>query len=428
MDVKVVGTTLTNKQFVNERSFLNSQSGGVLQDNYVYSKFTYIVQTEVPLDEWRTQVKTLLHPTGTLMFGEYNTDQPVNYDMVKSTETQVIGSNFTGFTFDASMEHYSEIDNLITADNTKFRANAFEHLQPTMFTLGGFALSTDNYSEVDQSATKLQWGNSWWDYEPIGLVKRTVDSDGEVSRLTTQDSDGTGNITNSEVIYYTTNSNRKKYSTSTFISQVKFIDLVNQRYTAFGDDSDLQYIDFTDETGRFQGIDYRPMLARAAAINNDSDSENDFVYNFKTTITQRNKEMRQQYEADLILALRDLEEFKFTDNGVEFTDYEAFDRKWNRINSKRTINTDGFVLQGYPAAVQNSSFYTIRNENEIIVQNVDRKDPLTDYILNDESQPDYWSWTNNYDTDQVNSFEIESSYTDSVSERDPVIAMKGRKK
>ena len=39
---------------------LNSSSGGVVQDNYLYSSYTYIIQSNLSVDIWRNKIKETL--------------------------------------------------------------------------------------------------------------------------------------------------------------------------------------------------------------------------------------------------------------------------------------------------------------------------------------------------------------------------------
>jgi len=71
-------TAISDRTFVNEDGFLNSLSGGVVQDNYFYSYYTYIIQSNLSIDLWRDKIKRTLHPAGMLMFAETNLNQNVN--------------------------------------------------------------------------------------------------------------------------------------------------------------------------------------------------------------------------------------------------------------------------------------------------------------------------------------------------------------
>ena len=87
----------TTKTFINEDGFLNSLSGGVVQDNFFFSFHTYIIQSNLSIDLWRTKIKETLHPAGLLLFAETNLNAsvkiPVNVTPTASTET--FNTNFT---------------------------------------------------------------------------------------------------------------------------------------------------------------------------------------------------------------------------------------------------------------------------------------------------------------------------------------------
>ena len=75
-DIRLNAVWSTDRRFIDDAGFLNSPSGGVLQDNYVYSYYTYLIQSMLPVGKWREIVKQTLHPAGMIMVSElkYSTD------------------------------------------------------------------------------------------------------------------------------------------------------------------------------------------------------------------------------------------------------------------------------------------------------------------------------------------------------------------
>ena len=157
------------KTFVSEDGFLNSLSGGVIQDGLFYSNYTYVVQSDLQMSDWRVPVRTTIHPAGTQLYGEYN----LNVAVTAGEATDNVG--FEGsrsiFSFDASNDVFDPNDNIspLNAANAYYDANAYNiYLRSAP---DGIVFSADNYINDALRVTQLESGNSWWDYEPIGLVR-----------------------------------------------------------------------------------------------------------------------------------------------------------------------------------------------------------------------------------------------------------------
>ena len=224
-------TTSTNtsvRTFVDESGFLNSSSGGVIQDGLFYSTFSYVIQSDLQMSDWRVPVRTTLHPAGTQLYGEYN----INVNTSPGATQQVVtdfNGRFSKFTYDAENDVHDPTTNLspLNASNAYYDANAYNvYLRSAP---DGVVFTADNYINDSLRTEQLEQGNSWWDYEPIGLVTKQVivydseeldtavsqliednvmwDSDTEIRydreeiierflkrRVTTQDSDGNGYV------------------------------------------------------------------------------------------------------------------------------------------------------------------------------------------------------------------------------------------
>ena len=157
------------KTFVSEDGFLNSLSGGVLQDGLFYSNYTYVVQSDLQMSDWRVPVRTTIHPAGTQLYGEYN----LNVDISAGEATDNV--DFVGitskFSFDSANDVFDPNDNIspLNAANAYYDANAYNiYLRSAP---EGIVFSADNYINDALRVTQLESGNSWWDYEPVGLVR-----------------------------------------------------------------------------------------------------------------------------------------------------------------------------------------------------------------------------------------------------------------
>ncbi len=418
------GIAATTKAFADETGFLNSANGGVLQDNLFYSNFTYTVQTKIPVKQWRQKVKTLLHPAGTQMFAEFTSDQTVTINVNRESQSNVSNNAFSKFTFDTSLEHYSDTVTAgnISADRIDYSVNPFERItvgQPT-----GYGLTADSYFEKIGIEFRQQQGDSWWDYEPMGCV----------ADWTTQENDGSNLVKSTQknfslfdrtVDSFYKNSSRQKLLNRPMLSQTRFEDDWNQTYKVYNVnvDSDMIVRWSADEYGIYTTIDYTPIAALGGSGL------------YKSSPTDRKKEIRKRYEIDLAQYSKDEMSFKYVDNGATYYGEQAFNRKWNFINSKRTINTEGWAIMGYTAAQQNNSTFKKRDLKNYSEQNYNikyslTKDPFSSSVYNVAGVPDYWYVTNTYKP-QINTktqVELDSSVTiETETYADPQVSMKNRR-
>lgn len=423
------GIAATTKAFADETGFLNSPNGGVLQDNLFYSNFTYTVQTKIPVKKWRQKVKTLLHPAGTQMYAEFNSDQTATVNVNRKSLASVTKNTYGDFTFDTSLEHYSDKMNAgnVSTDNIDYTVNPFERItinQPT-----GYGLTADAYFEKVGIEYRQQQGDSWWDYEPLGWI----DTDDSESKSTQHD-DGTGLVAATKTYYslydgskntFYKKSNRIQHLNRPLLSQTQFEDDFNQTYKTYDStniDSDTMNTWSTDNYGAYSAIDYAPIAtAEGAGL-------------YKSTVAKRKKEIRRDYEIDLAQYMKDEKSFKYVDNGATYYGEPAFNRKWNFINSQRTINTEGWAIMGYGAAQQNNSTFKKRNLKNYSSQDYEikyslTKDPLSSSVYNTFDSPDYWMLTNSYKP-QINTktqVELDDSVTVNETYPDPQVSMKNRR-
>ena len=442
----------TNKTFINEDGFLNSLSGGVIQDNYFYSFYTYIIQSNLSIDLWRNKIKETLHPAGLLMFGETNLNQngkvPLNIKSKSSTE--IIN---TKYTFDTMLDHYTDPKNpnRVSADNTIYESNAFLFYDQTNPNL--YAITASSFERGYDEALVSEQGASWFDFEPMGLVRRekvnhdnfynnylNFDSDTFYRNITTQDSDGSGYVkvllTNYKKYDGTIQDLYKKESRTrasydpVHVASTKFIDPINDLYTVY--DSDLPvgfHLRWTDNEDRtYSAIDYNRLKSK-----HDTRT-------FKWFNTDRKKEMMFKKATDFNKAMRLNGSLIFTEqDGTVLTDFDAFERKWNEINSFRQ-DSEGWEINGYSSFIQNIKakprfLYTTYAEKrtpdyrkfktpfkEIVWDNLDSDNIVWNahYVTGDDSllnssEGILFDW---YDVNQKPNLE---------EWRDPLSSMKGRK-
>ena len=168
----------TEKRFLDESGFLSSVSGGVLRDNFTISEFAYILQTNTPMREWRGKVKETLHPAGLYLFGELN----VNSEYDAAVTDTAVQENFIEYekgrmTFSDIDDYYDDEERegiAVLADTSVFESNPYNAVSYTN-NASGVYLTADYTQQVVKNSIRSQRGNSYFDYEPVGLVHRTWD-------------------------------------------------------------------------------------------------------------------------------------------------------------------------------------------------------------------------------------------------------------
>lgn len=374
------GAVETFKTYDNENGFI-SNLGMVLQDNFYYSTYTYVISTKVPMEEWREKVKKLLHPAGTYLFANLNLQQPAVFSNA-SVETAYTRPRSTIFTFDTSLEHYDtnlKIDGIF-ADNVLYSVNSFEFV--TSNDPMGRQLTPSVYFENTVLKYRYQNGDSWWDYEPLGLV----------ADWTTQDSDGTGLI-KPKIVRYTTSS-RKPYINNPVVMRVSFVNIDTNSYNVYDSDAfakaGIEKLTFNNDSEVYEQLNYSSLV----------DSNITKVY--KTTLTKRKKELLLLQEKDLDLVLQDPESFTYVVNDITYTGFDAFDQKWNRTTN-RSINTN-WQIMGFASKVQNNRktfgdrkvIYSLNNDlvgwtsANIITKSI------LPYFVNTTDSDNWWTWNDTY--------------------------------
>ena len=411
LSFSLAANTESTAKFIDESGFLSSSSGGILQDNSFYSNHTYILQTDIPIEQWRDKIKTIAHPAGKILYSELNINQFVPVSNYEADNFTTNANN--SFKFDSSLEHsgsasdYNEV--AITADTTPYKSNAFETTET--INADNTSLKADSYSIISNAAERAQYGNAFFDFEPVGYVlsekvdesfidpdwKRWagfdyetgtasnitnfIDSEVLFSAITTQDSDGNNFLLNREKYFSRWNGQAQDlYKTNSrtdsdyriappIISRVRFADTVNQIYNVWSipatdsesrikpDDTLLKdalpnnfFFRFGDSDAGFESIKYSGDYFVKLI---DTVYDSDFIHT--STSPNRFKEIVRVRERDFNVAMRNNREMEFKDGSVTYYDEEAFERKWNQINQQRTINTDGWQIPGAASMYLNIS-------------------------------------------------------------------------
>jgi len=395
------GVSISANKFQNEDGFLSSPSGGVLQDGYFFSQHTYIVQSALTVDIWREKIKTMLHPAGMIMFGETNFDQ-ISTRVSSPLSATTFNTGINNMTFDSMLENYESTTNFyaVGADNVNYKTNAFE--VTGVVNSNGMALSTDSWGELRKIETSSQNGNGYWDHEPIGFVH----IDPLYGNETTQDSDGFGYLKNERRYFeadngtvqdfYKGESGRKRFDEPKVMTLATiFFDTVNERYDVW--DSDLTtkptfFSRFSDSDNSFHSINYSQIR---------SDVE---IRNISSQSPDRTAELTVKKEKDFQKAMKEDGTYSFVSDAITYTGFDAFEKKWHAINDQRTINTQGWMINGFTSVFQNASYVNGRYLGSVMDQFNGIKptytlqiSPLSPEIWDDGAlDSDYWSWGNSY--------------------------------
>jgi len=432
--VNFEGAGKTSKQFLDEKGFLNSLSGGVLRDNFFYDVYSYILKSNISINDWREYVKTTLHPAGMNLISSLNIDSNIDSKTKKSGKLENISESFK-ITFDRSLDHSvnaAENFGSINAASAIYASNAFNYYNATFE--DGTSITADNTNLTLEEAEEAEFGNAFWDYEPIGYLDpkstQILDSDNaqfisERSYLhTTYDAKPNDSEYNQEFFKYK-NLNRypDQYHITTGITQFKAgenifltfdsdkVDRINFLKFDYTKDSDNSYIGDSDEASIFKGINYLKLR----------DKDSDFV---KQELTKRNYEYLIEQQNDLNNATKMDDTFSYAVNGTTFFNLEAYEQKWNIIHRKRN-NNQGWEIQGYSSALTNATGLDYR-----FINNYSNFKPLYSKVkipINKEfwNTTDTIVWQNTY-INSINTKLTDLRYVDSDS-RNPNLYNSSRK-
>ena len=434
-ETSVVSNLIT--KFYNQDGFISSDFGGTLQDNYFYSDWSYRIKSKLPFADWKDKFKALLHPAGMVLTSEYLENLDTKFS--ESNIDLNIPKNSSYFTFDRQNEYIdtSIRGDGVTADNINYASNAFETYNKTLNY--SYQLEASNGASLTNIQAKQQAGNAFWDYEPIGWVgERTYDVksvngnyinlDSEThfrNKISTQDSDGTGHVANNYTYYrmfkgdkqdFYKNESRlpKRLVKNYMISKVQFEDLLYS-YNIYDSELSSDFIlTFNDSDKTLKAIDYNK-------LKNDSDNRTFFLAKIN-----RLAEIKRIQELDLQLAMQEENKLVWDDSDRIYYDYAAYERKWNQINNKRTINIEGYAIKGKTLY---DSYHFKRKHEEYrgsrFIPNTEVQYSLVNAPFNNAS----WSepsviWQQSY-FDKIN--KIVGNDVSDETYRDPRVSMRGRR-
>jgi hypothetical protein len=369
----------------------------------------------------------------------------LDYSSIVSTSAEKISSGYqkkinTKLTFD-KQEEYRKIEVLkdtVSADSITYKSNAFEIKNFNVINEASYVKSS-NETVIPNYSSKQQNGNSFWDYEPVGLVKKELldssanstyvnfDSDAYfLENVTTQDSDGFGFVKNENKFYKPFNdtlqdfykSNRRigKDYQKILILKSQFEDSAFVNYDVWDSEiADNFYLKFNDSDFDFKAIDY-------SSLKSDSDSRT-----FKFYKTERSYEIAVKREQDFVKAMKENKELVYTDSTGTYYDYVAWEKLWNSINENRTRNDEGWAVKGYLEVQQNelpelkNKKRGILNYNTELPKFIKENKPYDKQSLSGGS----FTWNNAYKT-QINSLTVVN--TEETTYKDPKQSMRGRRK
>lgn len=434
-------------KFYSQDGFISSDFGGTIQDNFYYSDYSYRIKSKLPLQDWKEKVKTMLHPAGFIMTSDFVQNSEVSTG-VGEAQVKSSGNFKTALTFDKQQEFVdlSIVSQGITADNIYYKSNAFEALN--INSNKADALLASNENTIRNLLFKQQSGNAFWDFEPVGHIRNVIDSetmeinkevfnqylnlDSEQfrNRYTTQHRDNLGDVDNRYDYYQIFDNSRqdlyknqartaKRYNKNLMISKTQFENAGLSSYAAY--DSELPQgfaINFADSDSAFLGIEYRKLL-----------SDNDNRYYPVYTIP-RTKEIMTMKEKDFITAMREDGSLQFDDSDKVYVDMEAYERKWNEINNRRTRNNEGWTVKGYTQFV---GYEMVEQRSKKRSKDWQTSEDRKNYtkkispLLPDALIPDTLNWLRHYYEDGlINKLHVDYDY-ENESYRDPAVSMRKRR-
>lgn len=143
---KYPGYYSTNDGFLDDAIYL--------QDSYYYQAFSYVVKVDEQLDSYKSVLRTLLHPAGMALFGEY--DIRNNFDLGASLQE---ASRIIILTF---QEEVFVADALPTKVINKPLNDSFVVAEHHTYTLDKYIDEVDD--QVSVSVSGAIWnGNAYWD-------------------------------------------------------------------------------------------------------------------------------------------------------------------------------------------------------------------------------------------------------------------------
>jgi hypothetical protein len=83
-------------RYINTESHISHQSK--IQDSYYWQAFSYVINSNIPVNEYRDVVKKFCHPTGRMMFGRYIDDNVLNNTIKQTSEIKLSSLQLSNIT------------------------------------------------------------------------------------------------------------------------------------------------------------------------------------------------------------------------------------------------------------------------------------------------------------------------------------------
>jgi len=392
----------TQKRYLDESGFLSSVSGGVIRDNYTISEFSYIIQSNLPINDWKGKVKSTLHPAGLYLFGELNVNSNQNISLSSEVIQGKVDFEDLSFTFDADDDFYDDATRLgqaVLSDSVTFESNPYNLVSLTNDATGTL-LTADYTRQATEGTTISQHGNAWFDYEPLGLIHKewsVFDSEGHFNDIVNNfDSDSEYDI---YTMYFYRNSKDnqansngwalragidsdfflRSISTQTYDSDSDYIETDQKEFYKPGFHKTSRYIDrntvgtmktFIEDESQIRAFDSdlpNDIFIRWDAVtqpfskvkyNRIKDSDSDAI-TFDSA-KNRKVELNQKKSADLNEALYLDNRFSFVDGKTTLYNIEAYEAKYNQFNKNRDsdISTGWQIIGDYASRMNITHDYS----------------------------------------------------------------------
>ena len=394
--------SLTQKRYLDESGFLSSVSGGVIRDNFTISEFSYIIQSSLPIKDWKGKVKTTLHPAGLQLFGELNVNSNQNISLSTDVVQGQTDIEELSFTFDADDDFYddaSRLGQVVLSDSVTFESNPYNLVSLTNDATG--TLLTADYTRQAASSIEIgQHGNAWFDYEPVGLIHSewtVFDSEGHYSNIV-NNFDSDSEYDNYTMYFYRNSKDNQANSNGWALRSGIDSDFFMRSISTQSYDTDPTYISTNSKTY------YKPSLYSTSRYENrnaivlvktayedlsfirayDSDLTNETFIRWDAvknpfskvkydkvkdsdsdSITfdsakNRKVELQQKKAKELNEALYLEKRLSFIDGRETLYDLEAYEAKYNNFNSNRDsdISTGWQIVGDYASRMNISNDYS----------------------------------------------------------------------
>ena len=401
----------TQKRFLDESGFLSSVSGASLRDNFQISEYTYILQSERPISDWREKIKKTLHPAGLILLGELNVDSKHNQDVLSTAtlKSQPGLVESSKMSFDLDDDYYDDspaIGDEVFADATFFDTNPTNKANPIVSGSSTY-LYADDASGATSNSNISQYGNSWWDYEPVGSVEKVwkvFDSEGHFNDVVNNIDSDSAYDAYRMYFYYNAKDNgansnnwalKSNLDSDTFYvvstSQSADSDFITdnigttyQRHTKspnsrYLDDHNIStsrvYIDSAGSGETYAKIDsdlpqdlYAKMCSVSTAFKKIDYDRINSTYEYPKN---RRRELMMNKAQDFNDALREDGTLEFKVGTVTYTNMDAYEQKYNTWNDLR----DSDISIGWKAPGQYETLANIQrapsdsdyNDSEMLI-------------------------------------------------------------